>query len=57
MTTKPKEREALLSTLKSRFENKIHRHKGIAAGLPRPASGLSEAVGHAALSAKCPRCA
>jgi hypothetical protein len=57
MTTKPKEREALLSTLKSRFENKIHRHKGIAAGLPRPASGLSEAVGRAALSAKCPRCA
>ncbi|MCB2022850.1 MAG: DUF4256 domain-containing protein [Rhizobacter sp.] len=27
---KPKEREALLSTLKSRFEHNMHRHKGIA---------------------------
>jgi len=30
MTMKPKEREALLSTLKSRFEHNMHRHKGIA---------------------------
>ena len=29
MTMKPKEREALLGTLKSRFENNMHRHKGI----------------------------
>ncbi len=30
MIMKPKEREALLGTLKSRFENNMHRHKGIA---------------------------